>query len=210
MQKPSGILSFFLFIASTFSVLGDSSSLSKLEQEVVRELNFARTQPSKYAAIVEETKQYYQGKRLKKSGQIAIMTKEGVRAVEEAVRFLEDQEPLSPLRISAGISRAAEDHIEDQSESGGLGHDGGDGSEPWDRMNRYGKWKKTVGENISYGPKTARDIVIQLIVDDGIRDRGHRKNIFKENFGVVGVAVGAHPRYGQMCVMDFAGDFVEK
>lgn len=51
--------------------------------------------------------------------------------------------------------------------------------------------------------------MISLIVDAGVRDRGHRKNIFMRDFGVVGVACGSHSRYGTMCVMDFAGGFIE-
>jgi hypothetical protein len=52
-------------------------------------------------------------------------------------------------------------------------------------------------------------VVIDLIVDDGVKDRGHRHNIFDPLAKVVGVACGRHDTYGYMCVMDFAGAYVE-
>ena len=59
------------------------------------------------------------------------------------------------------------------------------------------------GENISYGDDNARNIVIQLLVDDGVPSRGHRKNILNFKFDEVGVSVGKHSGYGSMCVIDF-------
>jgi uncharacterized protein YkwD len=51
---------------------------------------------------------------------------------------------------------------------------------------------------------------MQLIIDDGVASRGHRVNIFKKDYKVVGIAVGPHKKYGEMCAMDFAGGFVDK
>ena len=51
--------------------------------------------------------------------------------------------------------------------------------------------------------------MVRLIVDEGVRGRGHRRNLFSPTFHVVGIATGAHAAYGSMCVMDFAGDFLE-
>ena len=77
-------------------------------------------------------------------------------------------------------------------------------------MNRYGVWGSRWGENISYGRKSARDIVLALIIDDGLPARKHRKNIFNPTFNFAGAAYGAHARYGSVCNIDFAGSYVER
>ena len=64
-------------------------------------------------------------------------------------------------------------------------------------------------ENLAYGPERARDVVMGLIIDDGVPDRGHRRNIFDPRLRVIGVACGPHEVYGSMCVMDYAGEYTE-
>jgi uncharacterized protein YkwD len=107
------------------------------------------------------------------------------------------------------MSRAAADHCAEQVE-GQLGHDGNDRSSPGDRISRYGTWSATWGENVSYGQKTARGIVLTLIIDDGIRSRGHRKNIFNPKFNYAGAAFGPHARYRTVCSIDFADGYAER
>lgn len=193
------------------SLLVDKPSyLSELEQSVLDELNLARTKPQTYAKILQDYRQKFQGNLVKRPGKVDLMTNEGVVAVDEAIRFLEAQKPLSGLRISRGMSLAAKDHVRDTGPKGITGHRGSDGSQPFDRMNRHGKWLRSAGENISYGNDQGRDVVIQLIVDDGVAGRGHRKNIYNPAFEVVGIACGAHRGFGIMCVQTFAGDYQEK
>jgi uncharacterized protein YkwD len=48
-----------------------------------------------------------------------------------------------------------------------------------------------------------------LIIDDGIRGRGHRRNIFNANYNAVGAAYGPHARYGSVCSIDFASSYAE-
>jgi hypothetical protein len=183
--------------------------LPALETEVLEEMNLARTKPARYAKFLEERLRYYRGNRFKRPREIAIITQEGVSAHDEAIEFLRRVKPVAALNPSQGISRAAKDHVEDQGPSGGLGHQGNDGSRMSDRVNRYGEWSGKIGENISYGRSDARDIVIQLIFDDGTPSRGHRKNLFDPEFRVVGVACGEHAGYGVMCVTTFAADYKE-
>jgi uncharacterized protein YkwD len=91
-----------------------------------------------------------------------------------------------------------------------MAHRGTDGSAPAQRVSRYGRWHVSVAENIAYGSNPAREIVLQLIVDDGVGNRGHRKNLLDPSFGVAGAACGPHARYQQICVIDYAVRYTER
>ncbi len=190
--------------------LARAKYLSSLEKQIVAETNRARANPQAYASVLKNYKRRFQGKQVKMSRSIFLQTKEGVPAVDEAIRFLRTTRPLSPLGVSRGLSMAAKEHVKDQSETGAVGHDGSDGSDPFTRMNHYGVWQIAAGENIMYGSETARDVVMQLIIDDGVEDRGHRINIFNPTYRVAGVACGPHSKYREMCVIEYAGAFLEQ
>ena len=151
--------------------------LSPLEKTVVDEMNLARTSPKEYLSLLEQFRKYYDGKLLKLPGETPIQTREGTSAVVEAIRSLRSQKPVSPLSPSKGMSLGARDHMKDLRTSGASQHQGSDGSQSWDRVKRYGTWQKIIGENISFGHNKARNIVMALIIDDGVPNRGHRKNI---------------------------------
>lgn len=173
---------------------------------VIHEINLARQNPSFYARFLQETNRSG-NLRVSSDGSLRRMH-EGAQAVDEAIRFLQGTQPRAPLALSPGLCRAAADHCRDQAR-GAIGHNGSDGSNPAARINRYGKWQGAWAENIAYGKRSARDIVLALIVDDGVRGRGHRKNIFNSNYNVAGAAYGPHARLGSVCDIDFAGAYVE-
>lgn len=175
-----------LLIATALFQTAAAFAGEKCEQ-VLAEINLARTNPQEYARIVAERCS-------------------GGRDTEEAVRFLQRAHPLPPLSLSTGLSQGAQLQVSQQGPTGGTGH----GCNPFSRMEKFGQWVGCAGENISYGKFDARGVVCQLIVDAGVSGRGHRKNIFSSSYGTAGVAFGPHAHYGAMCVIDFAGRFVER
>lgn len=186
--------------------------LTKLEHDIVLEHNLARTDPAAYAKYLEEWLPYFEGDLLKRPGRIALQTFEGPRAVEEAIDFLRAAEPVGMMSPSPGISRAARDHVIDLGPDGEISHTGEDGSKPQDRINRYGRWRASIAENMAFGQyreSDARTVVMQLLIDDGVPNRGHRTNIFNAAFTVVGVSCGPHVIYEAMCVVDYAGGYDE-
>jgi uncharacterized protein YkwD len=193
-------------IATALPLRG-ADTTGDIEAAVLREQNLARTHPREYAGYVEAWLSHYHGKTRALPGRPSIRTVEGKEGVRKAVEFLRVQKPLAPLKLVPELSHAARDHVVDTGRNGWMGHVGSDDSEPGDRVSRYGKWYKRVGENITYGGTDARELVIRLIIDDGIADRGHRANIFNPEFTLTGVAFGSHADYGTMCVITYAADF---
>lgn len=183
--------------------------MTAFEQQVLAELNLARTDPSGYARHIDRLLQYFDGNLLRIPGAVALRTSEGARAVREAVDALRAQSPLPALAASPGLARAARDHAEDLGPRGAFGHAGSDGSRMDGRISRYGEWDGTAAENISYGSDAPRDVVIGLLVDDGVPSRGHRHNVLNADVRVAGVGCGRHTEYRTMCVIDFAGGYRE-
>ena len=181
-----------------------------IEDAIVEEHNRAREEPGAYAAQLRALKAQFDGNYIRFPGEPSVITREGVSAVEEAIRYLENATPLPALTAAEGLSRAAADHVRDQGPKGTTGHDGSDGSKPRDRVGRHGRWDVVVGENLSYGPDQARRVVMGLIIDDGVPDRGHRHNIFNDEYRFIGVACGPHKTFRTMCAVDYAGEFSEE
>lgn len=185
------------------------SYLSDLEREVIDELNFARMQPTEYADYLIAYSELFVGRELRERGEITVLTKEGRSAVNEAIRFLRNQKPLPYLIASKGMSKAAEDMVRMQGTTSQIGHNGRDGSTFAERVSRYGTWEGSCSENIDYGNNNARRIVMALIIDDGVSNRGHRKSIFNPAFKRVGLACGQHQRFQYMCVIELAARYSE-
>lgn len=191
-----------IFTMSVLGLSGAAAAETPFEQRVLAALNHARSNP---AALVQDLRQYrgyFRGKLVRYPGQGAdLETDEGLAAVDEAIAFLARQAQLTPVSDAPLLHASADDLVADQARDGGVGHAASDGTLPGDRALRHGGGRY-VAEVIAYGSIDPADVVRQLIVDDGVPDRGHREILYSPELRFAGVACGPHPEYRLVCVID--------
>lgn len=197
-------------IQSGYSQTAKSTpALSKVEQDLLSEINQARAHPQTYAIYLEQLKPLFKGKDYTAMGQQTLTTQEGWAAVEDAIKFLRAAKPLGPLSTSQGLCLAASSHVKEQSTSGATGHAGSNNTMIEQRVKPFGSWHGGIGENLTYGNESARERILTWLIDDGVATRGHRKRVMSQDYKVAGISCGPHPEYGTMCVLALAGGFTD-
>lgn len=189
---------------------GAAFALPSSENELLQEINLARTRPREYAAFLEQLRPGFRGKTFRLAGGLEVASAEGAAALDEAISFLKAERPLPALGPSRGLTLGAGAHLTDQGARGLFGHKGTDGSLCDQRLARFGRASGSVGENLSYGKYTARRRVQTWLIDDGFALRGHRLSIFIQDYKLAGLACGDHAQRTAMCVVTFATGFAEK
>jgi len=169
---------------------------------LIDQLNAARADPHSYGRGLQQYRAWFHGDLLRyPTLDYDIETEEGVAVVDETIAWLGRQSTLARVEPSMLLAKAAAAHLADQARTGAQGHAGSDGSSPGERVRRLGGGAY-VAEIISYGSVDAVDAMRQLIVDDGVPDRGHREIVYSAELRFAGAACGPHPVYGSMCVID--------
>jgi len=107
---------------------------------------------------------------------------------------------LHALGLDSTLTRAAQQHSNDQARMHEMSHDGSDGSSPGDRCQRAGFNWNSVAENVAYGYKDET-----TCMKEWMQSPGHRANILSPKNTMFGSAVaygGGTPYYTQ----DFGND----
>ncbi len=198
--------------SSTNATSSSDDNDSDFITQILEEHNRVRENPSKYAdEVLTPMLQYFNGNIYQEPGEVGIITQEGKKAVEECIAELKTMSAKPKLSFAKGLCSSAQWLADDQASTGQIGHTGSDGSNPGERMSRYGTWKITWAENCAYGSKTPRRIITQLLIDDGVPSRGHRKNMMNENFKKIGIGYSDKDKapYGAVSVFDYAGNYID-
>lgn len=144
--------------------------MSADELAMLDEINLMRSNPTGYIAYVEQYRKDIQSGRTFGSS---------LPVIDELIAELRRTPALSILEPAPCIYEAARKHGLDQKARGYTGHDGSDGSWPWERVKRACSQMSDGNENLVGGLADVRESVILLLVDDGISSRGHRKTLLE-------------------------------
>ena len=156
-----------------------STAPTALEPAILSEINRVRTNPQNYAQWLEEQRQYYDGVWLRLPGEKAIRTNRGKKALEEAIAFLKEQQPLPPLKTSPQAAATASSELENFATANNI-------------------------QYFSYGRKTAAGIVMGLVVDELFPDRRRRHSLLSPDAENTGVVCKPDPRYAKICAIAYS------
>src|SRR5512133_3450120 len=204
------VLSLVTLLLPAQAVPAAPGKATAFERAVVQEMSDVRVRPKAYANYLRELRPYFEGTLWKRPGRVPLRTEEGLAALNEAIAFLESARPVGPLRFNEGLARAARLHAQDIGPRGSIEHVGSDGGRLSDRLNRRGRWEGLIAENISTGEEEARQVVLQLLIDDGVASRGHRRNLLNPGLHQAGAGAAPHRDYRIVMVIDYADGFVAR
>lgn len=180
-------------------------NFDELREALLLEHNRLRTDPQSYIPILEDHINYFKDLVLAKPGEIPVQTVEGKEAYVNAIEFLKTQQPVNELKYDENLTKAAEGHAKDIGPKGLVSHDGSDGKNVSDRIERYCEWDGACGENLNLGSRNAVDVIVDLLVDDGVEQRLHRRQLFNEKYNFIGIGVAEHKEFEIVVVFDYVG-----
>ena len=178
----------------------------ELEKEIFQLHNELRLNPQSFIPKLKESLNHFREKIYHKPGEDPIQTYEGPQAIEEAIEFLKSQKSVGKLEYDKNISLACKDHVQDIGSKGMTTHEGSDGKNISDRIEKYCEWDGATAENLDFVFKKAENIILNLLIDDGVKERNQRNNLFYPEFKYIGVGVGPHKDYGICAVIGYAMD----
>lgn len=170
---------------SKCNTAANAAYMSKPEKEVIYILNLIRTYPALFAKTV--LKKY---PALSGNGYLA----DDIYYFKSLVDTLLALKPKQMLYPDNDCFISAKTHAYQSGITGYVGHE---------RKSYESKSKKHYyGECCDYGRKDPLDIVLSLLIDEGIPSLGHR-TVCLSDYAKIGVSIQPHKRYGTNAVLDF-------
>ncbi|HBS88592.1 MAG: hypothetical protein A2W91_18300 [Bacteroidetes bacterium GWF2_38_335] len=175
----------------------NATYMSAAEKRMILEINFARAYPKVYSKIIAE---YLSQQSAAWGG----LSPDEYEAGMEIIAELDTMKPLTILKPSECVYKAAKLHGQDSQKRGYFAHEGSDGSMPWDRILKQCPELKSGNENgAGNSSESARVPVIELLIDDGISSRGHRYNTIDPKWVYCGCYRYEDEKYGYHWVQNY-------
>ena len=177
---------------------------SKFIEEVISEINLARTKPSEYAAKLERISSTLQGRKVK-VGKSIMKLKEGAAIFDETIQYLLNIGHMEPLELCEGLSESANELL-----SILIIQEGVDMSDfnldIYDlehRLDHFGVYFGEFNELIDYGSFDPEFIVVNFLLSDGDETRNDRHTVMNPLMKYCGITSGILPSTKKCTILNF-------
>jgi hypothetical protein len=177
---------------------------SKFIEEVMSEINLARTKPSEYAAKLERISSTLQGRKVK-VGKSTMKLKEGAAIFDETIQYLLNIGHMEPLELCDGLSESANELL-----SILIIQEGVDMSDfnldIYDlehRLDHFGVYFGEFSELIDYGSFDPEFIVVNFLLSDGDETRNDRHTVMNPLMKYCGITSGILPSTKKCTILNF-------
>jgi hypothetical protein len=167
--------------------------------EVIKELNFLRSQPKEYIKILENDLKYFTGNILKYPGETAgLQTKEGKSAYIEAIKFLQNAKPVPQIKPHAALFYICNEYVNEVKK-----YD----IHSYSKVNfekyltKYGNFTGKFSKITDFGGNTPRRVITNFLVCDGDIKRGYRLSLLSREFKLIGASSAPFPVYNRITVL---------
>lgn len=172
--------------------------------QLVNEINKVRTNPSSYASKIEECATHFQGKILRlPNTNVGIKTQEGADAYNECAEFLRSAQSTDAQVPSKGLTHIANELLavvqKDASKIGSVDMNA--------IIDKYGSFTGAFNRVMECGGSTPEQVVINLLVSDGDKNRSQRDALLNRSSKRIGVASGDHEIYRNATIIIFCTQF---
>ena len=177
--------------------------------QVINEINKARTNPRAMADKIRGHLNNFQGKILKINGiPNGLLVKEGLAVFEEAIDFLSGMPNLPKLNVDQDLNAAAQETAEQMGQVRDYGRIRSMNKESI--TSRFYNLVGKFGQSTDLGSLTPELVAMNLIIDDGDIQRKNRNMVFNEAYQTIGVGSAKNGTYKGVTVVIYAQDFTKQ
>lgn len=161
----------------------DSNFLTAMEKDLIWILNMVRRDPKLFlkTVVLDPKSEFYRAPANRNSYYSSL------------IKDLQKQAPIhQPLVPDKTLFQSAFCHALNSGKDGYVGHE-----------RKWGCKTSFMGECCSYGFDDALDIIMQLLIDDGVPSLGHRSICLSSDYDKLGISIQPHIAYSYNAVLDF-------
>jgi hypothetical protein len=145
----------------------DLSKVDSMDADIFKLTNIVRKNPKCLIPDLEELLSCFEvgldnqpGFRMKRHGRSTLMTKEGPKAVKDAIEYLKSRAPVPELKWSNEMAKCPKAHAQHLGMSGDISHQCSKGRGTKERLRDFGNVIGCYGENISVFCNTAKEVIL--------------------------------------------------